>query len=63
MRRLLAISLLGLCLSTPVLAGDVPFPPVPPAPPCAENCKGAPTSSPVPQIVIDLVLSLITFRP
>lgn len=60
MRRVFAISLLALCLSTPAIAGEIPFPPAPPS--CKENCT-APSTSPVPQIVIDLVLSLIALRP
>lgn len=57
MKKLIAISLLAISLSTTVKAGDVPFPP---APPC-QACKGA-SSSPVPPFVIQIVLSVLASR-
>lgn len=62
MKRVIAVSLLVLCLSAHASAGEVPFPPAPPS--CQQApCPQSSTLSPIPPIVIDLVLSLITFRP
>lgn len=58
MRRILAVSLLALCVSTLAKAGEVPFPPLPP---CTENCSS--TSRELPDYVINLALILITLKP
>lgn len=63
MKKILAPTLLIIFLCSTALAGDVPFPPVPPVPPCTENCIRSVTVSPIPPIIIDLVLSLIALRP
>lgn len=61
MKRLLAISLLALSLSTVTLAGEVPFPPLPP--PCTENCtQSAPTLTPLEILIIEIAVSVITKR-
>lgn len=64
MRKLFASLLLAVSLSVSVLAdpnpGDVPFPPAPP--PCQQNCTGAAVSSPVPPLVVRLVLAILTSR-
>lgn len=58
MKRLLAISLLALSLSTVALAGEVPSPPAPPT--CTENCPQSTTTTTVTTVVIEIVLLLIT---
>lgn len=64
MRRMLAISLLTLCLSTSAFAGDVPSPGKQPPPPCTENCTTTTTSSATTtDIVIEIVSLLIALRP
>lgn len=63
MKRLLAVSLLALSLSTSVLAGDIPFPGKEP-PPCTQNCSEPTTSpEPIPAFIIGVALTLITLRP
>lgn len=63
MKRMLAVSLMALSLSSSALAGDIPFPGKQ-DPPCTQNCA-APTASPepIPAFVIEIFLSLITLRP
>lgn len=68
MKRLIAVSLLALCLSSTTLAGDVPFPgkQEPPPPPCTENCTSAattPDTSALDEIIIEIVLTLSTLLP
>lgn len=63
MKRLTAISLLALCLSTPALAGDVPFPgkqPTP-VPPCTENCTTTSTTTAptLTELAIEFLMSVI----
>lgn len=63
MRRMLAVSLLALSVCSTVLGGDVPFPGKE-DPPCTQNCA-APTTEPepLPEIVIEIVLSLTALLP
>lgn len=59
MKRLLALSLLAVSLSTSVRAGDIPFPGKTDPPPCTTNCA----TTTVDPIIIEIVLRLITLRP
>lgn len=69
MKRLIAISLLVLCLSMSTVAGDIPFPgvvptPTPtPTPECTENCAASATvaSDPLWDLVADLIIISVTW--
>lgn len=62
MKRLFAIALLGLYVAIPVSGGEVPFPPKAPPSCTTEPCPQASTTSPIPGVVVDLVLMLISRR-
>ena len=57
MRKVLAISLLAISLSTSVRAGEVPFPPR-----CTENC-GTSSTVTLPILTVELIVKVITSRP
>jgi hypothetical protein len=68
MKKLLAVSLLGLCLLSSAKAGDVPFPgkggdPPPPAP-CTENCTAAaPSDEELDlELLIEVMLTSLVWR-
>lgn len=57
MRKALSLFVLMCVLSVPAFAGSIP---IPPSPPCQENCGSSPASSPTPvQVIVLLIVSFI----
>jgi hypothetical protein len=59
MKKLLCAALLALCVSTPLMAGDVPFPPEPPPPPCRQDCGNGLTSTTITSVIVKGVLAIL----
>lgn len=59
MKRTLSVLLFVCFLTAPVNAGHIP---IPPEPPCAENCPKTATTSPIPIDIILLLIEIATRR-